>query len=47
MKDFKNVNRCVWDDDKDERVASEVLEDNGGCFKLSHKERSVIHAYAL
>ena len=24
MKTFKNVNRRVWDDDKDDRVASEV-----------------------
>jgi hypothetical protein len=34
MKDFKNINRHVWDDDKDERVAGEVLEGNGRCFKL-------------
>jgi hypothetical protein len=47
MKDFKSVNRCVWDDDEDERVAGEVLEGNGRCFKLSHEERSVIHAYVL
>ena len=26
MKDFSNVNRHVWDDDEDERVAGEVLE---------------------
>ena len=47
MKDFKNVNRRVWDDDEDERVAGEVLEGNGRRFKLSHKERSAIHAYVL
>jgi hypothetical protein len=47
MKDFKNVNRRVWDDDEDERVVGEVLEGNGRCFKLSNKERSVIHAYVL
>jgi hypothetical protein len=29
MKDFSNVNRCVWDDDEDEKVAGEVLEGNG------------------
>ena len=33
-KDFKSVNWRVWDDDKDERVAGEVLEGNGRCFKL-------------
>ena len=47
MKDFKNVNRRVWDDDEDERVAGEVLEGNGRHFKLSHKEISVMHAYVL
>ena len=36
MKDFENVNRHVWDDDEDERVAGEVLEGNGCCFKLAH-----------
>ena len=25
MKDFSNVNRRVWDDDEDERVAGELL----------------------
>ena len=47
MKDLKNVNRCVWGDDEDERVAGEVLEGNGRLFKISHEERSVIHAYVL
>jgi len=47
MKDFKNVNRCVWDDDEDERIAGELLEGNGSRFKLSHKEISVMHAYVL
>jgi len=37
IKDFKDVNRHVWDDDKDERVGSEVLKHNGHRFKLSHK----------
>ena len=47
MKDFKSVNQCVWDGDKDERVVGEVLEGNERHFKLSHEERSVIHAYVL
>ena len=47
MKDSKSVNRRIWDDDEDERVVGEVLEGNGRCFKLSNKERSVIHAYVL
>jgi hypothetical protein len=29
MKDFKNVNRRVWDDEEDERVVGKVLEGNG------------------
>jgi hypothetical protein len=47
MKYFKSVNRRVWDDEKDERVVGEVLEGNGRKFKLSHEERSAIHAYVL
>jgi hypothetical protein len=47
MKDFKNFNRNVLDDEKDEIIASEVLEHNECFFKLSHQERSVIHAYIL
>ena len=47
MKDFKNINRPVWDNDKVERVAGEVLEGNGRLFKLLHKQISVIHAYVL
>jgi hypothetical protein len=47
MKDFKNVNRCVWGDDEDDRVACEVLEGNECRSKLSHQERSVIHSYVL
>ena len=47
MKDFSSVNRCVWDDDEDERVAGEVLEGNGHRFKLSNEERTSIHAYVL
>ena len=47
MKDFKNVNQCVWDDDEDERVVGEVLEGNGCRFKLSYQERSAIHAFIL
>ena len=47
MKNFKNVNRRVWDDDEDEKVASEVLEGNGFRFKLSYQERSAIHAFVL
>ena len=26
LKDFSSVNQCVWDNDEDDRVASEVLE---------------------
>ena len=47
MKDFSNVNRRVWDDDDDQRVAGEVLEGNGRHFKLSNEERIAIHAYVL
>ena len=47
MKDFSNVNRHVWDDDDDQRVASEVLEGNGRRFKLSNEEIIAIHAYVL
>ena len=47
MKDFSNVNRRVWDDDEDKRVAGEVLEGNVRCFKLSNQERTAIHAYVL
>lgn len=38
MKDFKNFNRHVSDDDKDDRVVGEILEGNGCRFKLSHKK---------
>ncbi len=47
MKDFKSGNRRVQVDDVYERVAGEVLEGNGRCYKLSHDEISVIHAYVL
>ena len=47
MKDFRSVNRCVWDDDEDQMVAGEVLEGNGHRFKISNEERTSIHAYAL
>jgi hypothetical protein len=47
MMDFSNVNRCVWDDDRDERVVGELLERNGHCFKLSYEDRTAIHAYVL
>jgi len=47
MKDFSDVNRCVWNDDEDEKVVSKELESNGHYFKLSHKERTEIHAYVL
>ena len=47
MKDFSSVNRRVWDDDEDKRVAGELLEGNGHRFKLSNEERTSIHAYVL
>ena len=47
MKDFSSVNRCVWDDDEDERVVGEVLEGNGHRFKLSNEETTLIHSYVL
>ena len=47
MKNFKNFNQHVWDDDKDERVVGQVLEGNGFHFKLSYQERSAIHAFVL
>ena len=47
MEDFINGNRCVWDDDENERFAGKVFEGNGRRFKLSNEERIVIHAYAL
>ena len=47
MKDFKNVNRHVWDDEEDERVVGELLEGNGSQFKISYQERSAIHAFIL
>ena len=47
MKDFSNVNRCVWNDDEEERVTCEALEGNEHRFKLSNQERTAIHAYVL
>ena len=47
MKDFKNVNRHVWDDDEEDTIAGEVLEGNGCRFKLTYQERSAIHAFIL
>ena len=47
MKYFSSVNRRVWDDDEDKRVAGEVLEGNVHRFKLSNEERTSIHAYVV
>jgi hypothetical protein len=45
MKDFKSVNRHVWDDEEYVRVVGEVLEGNGRFFKISHEEIHAIHDY--
>ena len=60
MKDFSDLNWCVWDDDKElmcmvwwldddkeEIFVGDVLEGNGHRFKLSHEERTTIHARFL
>ena len=47
IKDFSSVNRHVWDDDENERVAGEVLKGNGHRFNLSNEEITLIHAHVL
>ena len=47
MKDVSNVNRRVWDDEEEERVAGELLKGNEHRFMISNEERIVTHAYVL
>ena len=47
MKDFSNVNRCVWDDEEEKRVVGELLEGNERHLKILIEEIATIHAYVL